>query len=675
MASTPLSDVNGPVRTPEEYGVVSCDAEDLIVSWDLQAEKLFGWTYSEVLGLDLFKLILPGEPDSRQPPRLRSLLKEQSHGSPVTLQIHERAINRSGHVFPVQFIISTLPGGALFTIFIRNHEAIRQNTMALVNRAFQFEVISAILKMSLGPALLKDRLKEILIYTVSLEELDLLPMAGLLLVEQDSQTLKLNIQHGLSQEHAHACKEISFGQCYCGKAASSNKLQHISNVPVKQCPQNKSGFSHGHYCVPFSSDGTVSGVLCLYISENHVQSPQTEELLRAIAEIIGKIIDTHKVDLQLIDIVNDLRASIVALREEREFSNSIIQGLEHGLITIDSSGVIQKSNGVAREILQHFSDEFQDRHLDSVIGRENTEQLLAFDSDRIQKKEIEIDLRAENGEEVVLRCSVLKRGGAEEQGLGFIILLADISEWHYVQREMEKMNRLSTVAEIASAVAHEVRNPLAGIKIMAQSIEEGAGSEEERLECSQRIIRQVDRLNELLTDFFSYARPVIPKKQNSSLESILAETKPLISNKLEKQRITLIENFETDLPPVNADPNQIQQVFLNLFLNAIDAIRQEGTISIKAQSLTQQKLSNYRKMNYLLPKGSRFIMVTFKDNGSGMVKGDVEKVFEPFFTTKTNGSGLGMSIVYRTLKENDATISVESTEGKGTTFTMFLKTS
>jgi PAS domain S-box-containing protein len=658
----------------EEYGVISCDSDDTIVSWDTQAEKLFGWQHGEAIGQNLFHLIHPPGREREQGPRLRSLLDTQSRKASVTLQIHETVAHRSGHIFPAEFIISPVIGGAYFTIFVRNHEVLRQNTRALLNRAFQFEVISDILKMSLGPALLQERLEEILSYTISLAELELLPMAALFLVEQDAQTLKLNIHYNLSDDHVTACREIAFGDCYCGKAASTNRLQHIGNVPVKHCHLNKAGHAHGHYCVPFSTEGRVSGVLCLFIEEGRGRDPQTEELLLAIADIIGKIIETHKMDLQLTDIVNDLRASIVALRDEKEFSNSVIEGLEQGLITIDPGGVIQKCNGVAKNILSAISDDCHGGNLAALIGRKNYQQLLFVDTEPRRSREREITLTTRNQEALVLRCSVLERGDNGED-LGSIILLADISEWHYVQREMEKMNRLSTVAEIASAVAHEVRNPLAGIKIMAQSIEEGAGSEEERLECSQRIIRQVDRLNELLTDFFSYARPVSPKKQNSSLKSILAETKPLITNKLEKQRITLAENFEKDLPEVNADPNQIQQVFLNLFLNAIDAIRQEGLITITARSLGRQKMAEYRKLNHLLEKDARYIMVTFQDNGSGMGKDAVDKVFEPFYTTKTNGSGLGMSIVYRTLKENDATISVESTEGKGTTFTIFLKRS
>ena len=165
----------------------------------------------------------------------------------------------------------------------------------------------------------------------------------------------------------------------------------------------------------------------------------------------------------------------------------------------------------------------------------------------------------------------------------------------------------------------------------------------------------------------------MPKKRETSLTHILSETKPLIVNKLEKHRIHLLENFHNNLPSVIADPNQLQQVFLNLFLNAIDAIRQEGTIEIAARKLNSRDVSIYHKKNHFLQRGIRYVMVHFKDNGAGMNHKGAERVFEPFYTTKANGSGLGMSIVYRTLKENDATISVESTEGKGTTFTMFFK--
>jgi len=242
-----------------------------------------------------------------------------------------------------------------------------------------------------------------------------------------------------------------------------------------------------------------------------------------------------------------------------------------------------------------------------------------------------------------------------------------------VRKEMEKMNRLSTVAEIASAVAHEVRNPLAGIKIMAQSIEEEAKDNSEQLECSQRIIRQVDRLNELLSDFFSYARPAEPNKRPTSLSSIISETMPLINNRLIKNRITLSEDVSDQMPKIIADSHQVQQVFLNLFLNAIDAMKAQGHIEIYASFLTPSMLRYYKKKHPALLGDHNYVILRFTDNGTGMPPHVADQVFEPFFTTKTTGAGLGLAIVYRTLKENDAEIVLDSKEGKGTTFTIFFR--
>ena len=207
----------------------------------------------------------------------------------------------------------------------------------------------------------------------------------------------------------------------------------------------------------------------------------------------------------------------------------------------------------------------------------------------------ELILSTGTGEEKIITFQTTARRGVRGNQVGVIISLSDVTELRYVRKEMEKMNRLSTVAEIASAVAHEVRNPLAGIKIMAQSIEEDANGHEQQLECSQRIIRQVDRLNELLSEFFSYARPVEPKKQPISVKTILAETRPLISNRLINNSINLVENIAPKLPEIIADPNQMQQVFLNLMLNSTDAIRQNGTIEINSRYLTGNCLGGFKR--------------------------------------------------------------------------------
>jgi signal transduction histidine kinase len=254
---------------------------------------------------------------------------------------------------------------------------------------------------------------------------------------------------------------------------------------------------------------------------------------------------------------------------------------------------------------------------------------------------------------------------------GSIINFQDVTEYKKIHAEMEKMNRFSTIAEIASAVAHEVRNPLAGIRTMSQAIDEQLSAGDDKKEYIGRIIRQVDRLNVILTDFFTYARPPKPEKKKVQIRSIIDEIRPFMLNRMFKSGITLEEEYSENLPEVLVDPGQIQQVFLNLMLNSTEAIKHNGTISIWAEDIGTDR-SRFGPDKYpWLKEDSRYVAIRFSDTGSGMSDEVMERVFEPFFTTKHDGTGLGMAIVFRILKENNAGIHVERNEPQGTTFTLF----
>ncbi|MDP3478756.1 MAG: ATP-binding protein [Desulfoprunum sp.] len=536
------------------------------------------------------------------------------------------------------------------------------------------EIINDILKISLEPSQLKDQLEHVLDYLIALQGFDFSHQAAIFLVEQDSELLLLKAARGFSENQTIACNAVRFGLCHCGQAAQKGKIQFFAKAPALSASGFVATQPCGHYCAPIIRDEGAIGIMAIYVTEHHQPSHETEQLLEAIANILATVIENQRMDQQLINLVNDLRNSIINLREEKKFSESIIQGLNHGLLVTDLHGHILKSNAIAQSILIPFSTVLDGQMLSDIIGKDAAGQMLESRNIPAARTEKEMLLTTTTGEQKIISFSAVPREDARGSQVGLIISLSDISELKYVRKEMEKMNRLSTVAEIASAVAHEVRNPLAGIKIMAQSIEENAEDNEEQLECSRRIIRQVDRLNELLSEFFSYARPVVPNKRPTSLAAILSETLPLIHNKLMQRHIDLIDDYNNKLPAIIADPNQLQQVFLNLMLNAIDAIREQGRIEISAKVLARNKYPMYKKKFPGLLLDRQYIVVHFSDNGTGMSAETVEKIFEPFFTTKSSGTGLGLSIVYRTLRENDAAIVVESSEGRGTTFIMFFLT-
>jgi signal transduction histidine kinase len=381
-----------------------------------------------------------------------------------------------------------------------------------------------------------------------------------------------------------------------------------------------------------------------------------------------------EMDLQLINLVHDLRRSNNTMLEQKKFSESIIQGLNHGLIVTDLEGNIETFNTLAETIMIPFCDGLSGKNIIDIVGPEAANKMLDTSNANSGSAEKELSIASTTHDNKIIGYSVVARENAFGNEVGRILSINDISEIKYVRREMEKMNKLATVAEIASAVAHEVRNPLAGIKIMAQSLEGQTLSLEDRHECITRIIRQVDRLNSLLTEFFSYARPAAPQVRACSLVDIIGDTQPLIANKMAKNGISFTEHHATDLPCINADPNQVQQVLLNLFLNAIDAIdsiKKNGSITVKTRYLNEEKLSEQRRKHPGLLPAPSYVTVEIADNGVGMAQEIVDNIFEPFFTTKSSGTGLGLSIVYRTLRENNASITVNSSPENGTSFTVY----
>lgn len=660
---------------PSIQSTIICDGQWRITSWDKQAEIQFGFSDNEMTGKLFSSLLLTPFSNLEIQPTLSELILASKQLKSNNVKFFGIADHKDLSTFPVEIVATetAVKNSFIVTVFdLTKRKNIEQKSTHLLNK---FQITNDILRLSLEPYLLKEELEHILDYLLDLDYLGLTPQASIFLIEQNPNILTLKAQRGFSKDQQKSCSSVHLDDCICGQVAKTGKPKFISKFTKNDLAKHKESSPHGHYVIPLISEKRVVGVMCFHVIEKQKLSSETKEILQSVAEIIAAIIENQKMDLQLISLVNDLRVSIINLREEKKFSESIIQGLNHGLIVADLDGVIQKSNSVAQATFKPLTRSIDGKTLHEILGEEAARNVIQpHSSNTLTPSERELRLTTKTNEQLILNYSTVPREDAKGNIVGLIISITDISEIKFARKEMEKMNRLSTVAEIASAVAHEVRNPLAGIKIMAQSIGEDEAANDEQQECATRITRQVDRLNELLTEFFSYARPVIPKKRITSLIEILSETKPLIHNKLEKNNIRLIEDYSKDLPPIIADPNQVQQVFLNLMLNAIDAIKQHGEVTIKAIELSKAKTAALKKKMPTMLPGSKYVMVTFKDNGSGMDKETTDKVFEPFFTTKTTGSGLGMSIVYRTLRENDAAITVNSKEGSGTTFTIYFVT-
>ncbi|MEN8134995.1 MAG: PAS domain S-box protein [Thermodesulfobacteriota bacterium] len=645
--------------------IISVERTGVVSAWNNTAESVFGWTSDEAVGKHLDDVVILNSGNSGT--FFSHLEQEPQKDTVVTFT------RRDGVVVPFEFNFSKISSGdnSIYAVFARDVSNRWQRESELLNAYQKQGVINSILNVCLQKTPFDKQLELILDLILSIPTIKLLPSGAIHLTGDKPGVLELKVQRGFSEQQIATCCQVPFGKCHCGRAAAEGEIQFVECIDESHDFIFEKMKPHGHYCVPILINDAVQGVIALYIEEGHRATALEIDTLKAIANVVGGIIARQKMESQLEDLVEGLKVTINDLDSEKSFNESIIFNLASGLLILDKSGRVEKSNPAARQFISPIYDGAIDgKKLPEIFGEEAADLLtIAKSANELGRSEILIE--PTDGRQRVFEYVAVPRGDDAELEQGIILNFSDITSYKNIQSEMEKMNRFSTIAEIASAVAHEVRNPLAGIMTMAQIIEEQLEEQDSKKEYIGRIIRQVERLNVLLTDFFTYARPPKPKKEKVSLVSIVDEIRPFMQNKMMKCGISFKEEYGEQLPDIMVDSNQIQQVFLNLMLNAIDAIKQNGTMLLWAEYIENNSDKFDYEQSLWLDKNSNYVVVYFKDSGCGMSAEMVERVFEPFFTTKHNGTGLGMAIVFRILKENNASIKVESYKGEGTIFTLF----
>lgn len=224
------------------------------------------------------------------------------------------------------------------------------------------------------------------------------------------------------------------------------------------------------------------------------------------------------------------------------------------------------------------------------------------------------------------------------------------------QKQLLLADKLSSLGRIAAGIAHEVKNPLTSIKGMSQTIEKAIIEKDEETikDFNEVVPKELDRINTLVENLLKFGRP--PKLLISSVDinPLLESTLKLFENPLKKNKIKLNKNLN-DLPKIQADPDQLMQVFTNLILNAIQAMPGGGKLGVTTESF-----------------GGSKIIIEISDTGPGIERDKLSHIFDPFYSTKEGGSGLGLAITYRIIKEHNGTIDVESKVGEGTKFRIIL---
>ena len=348
------------------------------------------------------------------------------------------------------------------------------------------------------------------------------------------------------------------------------------------------------------------------------------------------------------------------LEDVQNFMESIIQSIGSGIILTQMDDIITYINRAGEKILGYTKHELAGKPFDIFSLREKrsmVHSLLDHSDDLDMRKEGW--MKKKDGVEFPVGFTLNNHVNPVGETIGKIVIFRDLTQVYKIQEEILRMDRLISLGKLASGIAHELRNPLAGIKTTAQALSEEMTFDDSKREYLNRITKEIDRLNELLKTFFSFAKPQELNLTSCYIKDIVNEIIPFLIKEIADKGIRFIEVYHPQLPKIQVDKNQMHQVFLNLFLNAIQAMPSGGELRIQATPLVSTG-----------PDGivQRFIRILISDTGKGIPANLINKVFDPFFTTKPKGIGLGLSIAYQIIKKHEGTIQVQSEWERGATF-------
>ncbi|MGQ9509981.1 MAG: two-component system sensor histidine kinase NtrB [Thermodesulfobacteriota bacterium] len=348
------------------------------------------------------------------------------------------------------------------------------------------------------------------------------------------------------------------------------------------------------------------------------------------------------------------------LENAKNFSISLIESIGSGIIITEMNDRITYINHAGERILGYLRDEVLGKPF-SIFDLKEKQSILQSLLEGPEEGDTRREgwMKRKDRIEIPVGFTINNHQNVYGETIGKIVIFRDLTKVYKMQEEILRMDRLVSLGKLASGIAHEIRNPLAGIKTTAQALGEEMPEDDPRREYLNRITKEIDRLNELLKTFFSFAKPQTLNLIPYHIRDIVNAIIPFLIKEIADKGIRFVEFYHPQLPKIKIDRTQMHQAFLNLFLNAIQAMPNGGELKIEAIPVNISASGS---------PNQKFVRITLSDTGKGIPSPILSKIFDPFFTTKPKGMGLGLSITYQIIKKHGGTIEVESQVDKGTKF-------
>jgi nitrogen-specific signal transduction histidine kinase len=350
------------------------------------------------------------------------------------------------------------------------------------------------------------------------------------------------------------------------------------------------------------------------------------------------------------------------------YNETLLENLTTGVIAAGPDERITVFNNEAGQITELNSREIQDEYLDKLPGPLRDALRKTLQTGESQENS-ELTLRS-GDRSVVVRTSSSIFHGQEGEMLGALMVLTDITALKRLELQIRRSDRLASLGTLSAGMAHEIKNPLVSIKTFAQLLPERYQDSDFRETFSNLIGHEIERIDSLVNQLLRFARPAKPVLKLMHVQEILEKSLLLVGHRLYQKDIKLSRSWEANVDTIRADADQLEQVFLNFFLNAMDAMKNGGELNVQTEIRTDEEWVSALAQNN--GNTHEILRITIRDTGDGIRGEDIPHVFDPFFTTKDYGTGLGLSVVHGIIQEHGGQIEVESELKKGTAFHILL---
>lgn len=344
---------------------------------------------------------------------------------------------------------------------------------------------------------------------------------------------------------------------------------------------------------------------------------------------------------------------IADISSENDLLEMVLDSMTDGLVVCDRENRVLRFNKSYGRLVPLVEGDIADRFVWSTT---TDMEIASFFEEKLESQErvMDVEFTLTNGVPRTLSCSIMplvKDGRVQ----GSLVHIEDVTEKRSKEARLRRAESLAALTTLAAGVAHEIKNPLGSIGIHLQLTQkEMAGKKTVAVEKVSRYLEviqeEVDRLNRIVVDFLFTVRPMDTNLEIRDINQVVQEVLDFVRFELEEASVTLSVRLARNIPSVRLDERYLKQALLNLINNAVSAMPGGGELEIQT-----------------MQKGEE-VLLTVRDTGVGITEEHIEKIFEPYFTTKDFGTGLGLTLVFKIIKEHLGEISVSSREGHGTSF-------